>query len=264
MDLDCEYYPAAQPADHRAPLIVLHGLFGSKNNWRAICKPLSAQCDVYALDLRNHGDSPHEPDMTLAIMADDVLNFIRRRQLEPCIILGHSLGGKVAMQAALTAPDIFEQLIVADIAPKQYAPRHNDIFAAIDAINNAGIASRQQANALVENILPDEATRLFLLSNLRRNDDGTFGWRVNVEAIRNHYNDISDAPKPPKSDSQYTKPTLFIKGERSAYIKDEDMIRIRELFPRTELQTIADCGHWVHSEKPAKFLEIVKKFLNIR
>jgi esterase len=261
MNLDYEHYPAAQPAEQHAPLIVLHGLLGSSNNWRAICKPLSAQRDVYALDLRNHGRSPHDPNMDLPVMADDILDFIRRQQLAPCIILGHSLGGKVAMQAALTEPAVFDKLIVADIAPKHYPPRHADIFAAVDAINGAAVTSRQQADALIKNILPDQAMRLFLLSNLRRNDDGTFGWRMNIDAIRNHYHEISDAPKPPQPGGQYSKPTLFIKGDQSPYIKNEDMQAIHKLFPAAALEAIPDCGHWVHSEEPEKFLKIVEDFI---
>jgi esterase len=162
------------------------------------------------------------------------------------------------MQAALMQPEQFTRLIVADIAPKRYPPRHDAIFAAVDAIDRTAIASRQQADELIRDILPDQATRLFLLTNLRRDDDGKFGWRVNMNAIRGNYQIISG---PPAADGRYDKPALFIKGGRSPYIKDEDLSAIQSLFPRAELMTIGQAGHWVHTEQPEEFLKIVRKFL---
>jgi esterase len=258
MQLDYDHYPASRGSPSSEPLIVLHGLFGAAINWRLICQSLQAEREVYALDLRNHGRSPHAASMSFPQMAGDISEFMDARALPPCAILGHSLGGKVAMQAALTQPEQFTRLIVADIAPKRYPPRHDDIFAAVDAIDRTAIASRQQADELIRDILPDQATRLFLLTNLRRDDDGKFGWRVNMNAIRGNYQIISG---PPVADGRYDKPALFIKGERSPYIKDEDLSAIQDLFPRAELMTVGRAGHWVHTEQPEEFLKIVRKFL---
>lgn len=215
MQLEYDHYPAAPDAPSAAPLIVLHGLFGAAVNWRLICQALQPEREVYALDLRNHGRSPHAASMTFPHMARDIFDFMDARELRSCVILGHSLGGKVAMEAALTQPERFSRLIVADIAPKRYPPRHDDIFEAVDAINGSAIVSRQQADERIRDILPDQATRLFLLTNLRRDDEGNFVWRVNMDAIRGGYEIISG---PPAADGRYDKPALFIKGGRSTYI----------------------------------------------
>jgi esterase len=262
MQLEYDYYPAPKDAAvaNAEPLIVLHGLFGAAINWRYICQSLAVERNVYALDLRNHGRSPHEGSMSFPHMAGDIVEFMDTHKLPPCTILGHSLGGKVAMQTALMRPERFRRLIVADIAPKQYPPRHDDIFEAIDIINKNVIASRQQADELVKSILPHQATRLFLLTNLRRDDAGKFSWRTNVDAIRGNYATISGPPV--AHGSSYDKPVLFIKGGRSPYIKEEDWPKIRRLFPNAELQTIEQSGHWVHTEQPEEFLKIVKQFLN--
>jgi esterase len=259
MKLAYDYYPASEAASAE-PLLVLHGLFGAAINWRLISQALAVTRDIYALDLRNHGRSPHESSMSFPDMAADIQEFIDTHRLPPCAILGHSLGGKVAMQAVLTRPEQFTRLIVADIAPKYYPPRHEDIFAAIDTINKSAIASRQQADELVKSILPEQATRLFLLTNLRRDDDGKFGWRINMDAIRGNYEMISGPPVAPGA--RYDKAVLFIKGARSPYIKDTDWPEIRRLFPQAQLKTIEQAGHWVHIEQPEEFLEIVKPFLD--
>lgn len=262
MELEYDHYPASNGASAE-PLIVLHGLFGAAINWRHICQSLATEREIYALDLRNHGRSPHAYPMTFPHMARDIFDFIEKHRLPPCTILGHSLGGKVAIQAALTEPQQFIRLIVADIAPKQYPPRHDDIFEAIDTINKNTITSRQQADDLVKDILPNQAPRLFLLTNLRRDADGKFGWRVNMDAIRANYEIISGPPiAPVVGNAGYNQPVLFIKGGRSPYIKDEDWPEIRRLFPKAELQTIEQSGHWVHTEQPEAFLRIVDSFLN--
>lgn len=259
MQLEYDYYPASAGSAGE-PLIVLHGLFGAAVNWRYICQALQAEREVYALDLRNHGRSPHAASMTFPLMARDIFEFMDAHELPSCVILGHSLGGKAAMQAALTQPERCSRLIVADIAPKRYPPRHDDIFEAVDTINRSMISSRQQADELIKGILPDQATRLFLLTNLRRDDNGKFGWRINMDAIRANYEIISGPPA--VTDGRYDKPALFIKGGRSPYIKNEDWPAIRSLFPGAELQTIEQSGHWVHTEQPEIFLNIVRDFLN--
>ena len=261
MDLHSLYFPG--PESSGTPLLVLHGLFGSSGNWRALAKQLARHRDVYALDLRNHGQSPHADSMTFEDMAGDVGTFAKKTRLTHFDLLGHSMGGKVAMQLALTAPDLVSRLIVADIAPKSYPPRHQDVFRAIHILSENIITQRNQADELVKDVLPNQATRLFLLTNLIRNEHGRFTWRVDMQAIENNYNAISDAPSASVSTGlRYEKPTLFIRGEGSSYIQEKDVELIAHLFPNYRLHTITSAGHWVHAEQPTQFLKTVELFLN--
>jgi pimeloyl-ACP methyl ester carboxylesterase len=259
LELNVQYF-AGNSAN--IPLIVLHGLFGSTANWRTLCKRYAVHRDVYALDLRNHGQSPHHPRMSIEDMAGDVLAFLDRQQLTSCVLLGHSMGGKVAMQLALEHPERVERLIVADIAPKHYPPRHNEVFAAIELIDRTRITHRNQADKLIEDVLPDQATRLFLLTNLARDDDGEYQWRIDVQAIRDNYKTISDAPPAVHSGKQFNKPALFVRGDKSFYIQPEDGNLITSLFPKAAMEEIPDAGHWVHAEQPEAFFRITQRFLD--
>lgn len=276
LELNFQLFAGERPG---TPLIVLHGLFGSTGNWRTLCKRYAARRDVYALDLRNHGRSPHHPRMTFEDMADDVLAFMDRQQLAGCHLLGHSMGGKVAMQLALEQAERVERLIVADIAPKAYPPRHDDVFAAIELIDKTRITHRNQADKLIEHVLPGQATRLFLLTNLARishppstttkggeksrpaRDDGEYRWRIDVEAIRNNYPAISGAPPAASGGRRFTKPTLFVRGGKSYYIKGEDTGVIAALFPNAVIEEIPSAGHWVHAEQPEAFYQMTEQFL---
>lgn len=258
LTLNVQFYAGERPG---TPLIVLHGLFGSTGNWRTLCKRYAGRRDVYALDLRNHGRSPHDPGMTFEDMAGDILAFMDRQHLAGSHLLGHSMGGKIAMQLALEHPDRVERLIVADIAPKAYPPRHGDVFAAIELIDKTRITHRNQADKLIEPVLPDPATRLFLLTNLVRNDDREYRWRIDVEAIRNNYRAISDAPPAASAGRQFIKPTLFVRGGKSYYIQPEDTGVISALFPNAVIEEIPTAGHWVHAEQPEAFYQMTETFL---
>ncbi len=267
MQLHYQYFPAETDSlAETPPLVVLHGLFGSLNNWRNLCKLFTPHCAVYALDLRNHGQSPHSEQMDLALMAQDISTFMHDHGLEQIQLLGHSMGGKVAMQLALqtTQQASIQRLIVVDIAPKVYPPRHDDVFAAIATINQAidhgDIASRKQAEQMIADILPDQATRLFLLSNLSRDSHGHYQWRGNMAAIQANYPAISAAPQ---GDSAFfDKPTLFIKGADSFYIEADDEVTIQQRFPQVQLLNIDNAGHWVHVEQTAAFTAAVHAFLS--
>lgn len=258
LELNFQLFAGERPG---TPLIVLHGLFGSTGNWRTLCKRYAGRRDVYALDLRNHGRSPHHPRMTFEDMADDVRAFMDRQQLTGCHLLGHSMGGKVAMQLALEQPERVGRLIVADIAPKAYPPRHDDVFAAIELVDKTRITHRNQADKLIEHVLPGQATRLFLLTNLARDDDGEYRWRIDVEAIRNNYPAISGAPPAASAGKRFTKPTLFVRGGKSYYIKEEDTGVIAALFPNAIIEEIPTAGHWVHAEQPEAFYQMTEQFL---
>lgn len=257
MKLHHRYFPC--DASDGPPLIVLHGLFGSRNNWSGAARRLAGRRDVFTLDLRNHGDSPHADRMTFPEMADDVAEFLAGERIPRAHLLGHSLGGKVAMQLAFDEPALLDKLIVVDIAPRVYPPRHESIFAAIDAIDHGAPDNRREADALIESLITDQASRLFLLTNLSVGDDGRMQWRVNTRAIRENYEAIS-APPQVEAGASHPGPTLFIRGEKSPYIRAEDEPLIKRWFPRAHLQTL-DAGHWIHVDAPEAFVATVDDFL---
>lgn len=257
MKLHYRYFPSQQPQD--CALLVLHGLFGSRHNWTPLARRLARHRDVYALDLRNHGDSQHADSMSYPEMANDILWFMASADLTEAAILGHSMGGKVAMQVALDAPQRVKKLIVADIAPKAYDPRHDKIFAAVDEIDRALLTSRADADKLIKEILPDKKLRSFLLTSLSRDEDDILGWRTNMHGIRKNYQAISAAPDTAKN-SRFDGPALFIGGTQSPYIKEQDRPLILSLFPNARIEMI-DAGHWMHVQQAEVFFKTVNEFL---
>lgn len=240
------------------PLIILHGLFGSLENWRTLSKVFAQSFTVFALDQRNHGRSPHSDDFNYQTMGEDVHEFMERHDLASAYVLGHSMGGKVAMQFVLTYPDLVNRLIVVDIAPKVYPPGHDDVFAGLYALNLATLHSRQEAETALAPHLPDLALRQFLLKNLAREDSGAFTWRINLDGIYHNYHEML---KMFTANSQFPKPTLFIRGANSGYIRNIDLVTIRDIFPAAQLTTIPNSGHWVHAEAPREFAQAVLNFL---
>ena len=240
------------------PLIILHGLFGSLENWRTLSKAFAQSLTVFALDQRNHGRSPHSEVFNYQVMTEDVREFTQRHGLTSAHVLGHSMGGKVAMQLALSYPDTVDKLIVVDIAPKVYAPGHDDVFAGLFAFDPTTIHSRQEAEAALTPHLPDLALRQFLLKNLEREVSGTFRWRINLEGIHRNYHEML---KTFTATGKFPKPALFIRGENSGYVRDSDLVTIRDIFPLARLSTIPNAGHWVHAEAPREFSRVVSSFL---
>jgi esterase len=240
------------------PLIILHGLFGSLENWRTLSKAFAQSFTVFVLDQRNHGRSPHSDDFNYQVMVEDVHEFMERHDLTSAYVLGHSMGGKVAMQFALSYPSLVDRLIVVDIAPKVYPPGHDDVFAGLYALNLAALRSRQEAEATLAPHLPDLALRQFLLKNLAREDSGAFIWRINLDGIHRNYHEML---KRFTASGEFPQPTLFIRGANSGYIRDTDLVTIRENFPAAQLTTISNTGHWVHAEAPQEFTRIVADFL---
>lgn len=240
------------------PLIILHGLFGTQENWRTLSKNFGQHFQVFALDQRNHGRSPHSTVFTYEAMAVDIREFMQEHALPSAYLLGHSMGGKVAMRFAITYPNLVDKLVVVDIAPKVYPPGHDDVFASLYALNLPTLRSRQDADADLAQYLPDLALRQFLLKNLERTESGTFRWRINLNGIRDNYHEMLKGFDLTRT---YTKPTLFIKGSDSGYIKESDFVTMREIFPRAQLVTIPGTGHWVHAEAPQEFARTVIAFL---
>ncbi|GJM13991.1 MAG: acyl-CoA esterase [Pseudohongiella sp.] len=244
-----------------APLLVLHGLFGSLSNWGWHCKQLAEHYAVIGVDLRNHGDSPHSDEHDYPLMAEDVRQLMTRLGLESASIIGHSMGGKVAMQLALSYPELVEKLVVVDIAPVSYpadADGHMNVLAAMDAVRLDSIKSRTEAEATLEDYISDQATRQFVLTNLVRNEEGSFDWRLNKDSLRKNYANLRAELEATQS---FTKPVLFVKGSQSPYIQTEHETQIMELFPVASVKVIIDAGHWLHAEQPQALQKILLKFL---
>lgn len=242
-----------------APAIVLiHGLFGDLDNLKSISRALSDSHHVINVDLRNHGQSPWADTMPFSAMAADVLAVLDSLGIEQAHVLGHSLGGKVAMEIALNHPNRVRSLVVADIAPVSYAPSHNTILGALEGIDLEHIDSRQAADVALANSIQEKGVRQFLLKNLRKTDSG-WAWRMNLAALRHCYPDLIGAPA---SDLVYNGPVLFIRGGNSNYIQAQHKNAILTRFPHAQSKTIAGVGHWLHAEKPVVFNGLVERFLD--
>ena len=239
-------------------VILLHGLFGSADNWHHIASKLSESFHVFALDQRNHGRSPHSDEMNYLLMASDVNELMESRKIETAFVIGHSMGGKVAMQLALQFPQRVEKLVVVDMAPRAYAPAHEPVFAALRALDLPKFQSRSQIEDALAPEIPDLILRRFLLKNLGRDSAGVFFWKINLRGIAENYLQLR---APLRDVSPFAKPTLLISGGKSNYINAEDETRIRELFPQSKIQTIPAAAHWVHADQPAEFLRLVLDFL---
>jgi len=241
------------------PLVVLHGLFGSLENWHYINSQLSDTFRVFGVDQRNHGRSPHHPEMNYLAMAEDLRQFLDERGLESAHVLGHSMGGKTAMQFAMLHPRRVHRLIVVDIAPRSYPPGHREILDAMLRLDLARHASRLEMDQALTPAIPDPAVRQFLLKSVTRHADGPFHWRLNLQALSGHYSEITAGLT---AERVSPVPALFIAGERSDYLRPEDEPGIRRLFPRVTFKIIPNAGHWVHAEAPVPFLNAVREFLN--
>jgi esterase len=242
------------------PVAILHGLFGSGGNWRSIAQQLAARHRVLALDLRNHGASPWADGMSYREMVEDLGASLRARGIDHAALLGHSMGGKVAMLAALLHPAEVDRLVVVDIAPAPNPPTLLAYVRAMRAVDLDGIIRRSEADARLTRAIPDGAERAFLLQNLII-DDGKARWRLNLEAIEREFPQILDFPDLPAG-TAYQGPTLFVAGARSDYIQTEHEPVIRRLFPQARITRIEGAGHWVHAERPQAFLETVAPFLS--
>lgn len=240
------------------PLIILHGLLGAHGNWHTLSRTAFRQvARVYAVDQRNHGRSPHADRIDYPSMAADLRSFIDRHALAPAALLGHSMGGKTAMQTALSFPGRVDALIVVDMAPKAYPPHHIDLMEALARIDPETYETRDAIDAALAKDVPSRPIRQFLLKNLDYDGD-TYAWRMNLDAIRAHYDDITAALP---ADSTFDGPALFVRGGRSEYVSDADRDDIRERFPNAELVTIEAAGHWVHADAPEALAEVVTDFL---
>ncbi len=240
------------------PLFILHGLFGSLDNWQTLGKQLAENHKVYLIDLRNHGKSPHSQDFSYQDMAQDIAELIQDEQLDKVSIIGHSMGGKTTMTFAVEYPHYLDKLIVVDIAPKRYAPHHDEIIKALYSLNLTSISSRREADEEMKKVISNDGTRLFLLKNLNREKKGGYSWKMNLDMLTENIEKVIDVTEIP---FPIPLQALFIRGGNSGYILDSDFERIESLFPNSEIATINNAGHWVHAEKPQELMSLITDFL---
>ena len=239
-------------------LIVIHGLFGNADNWHSVAQALAEHFTVHCIDLPNHGESSSMTDATYPKMAQAVLDWAKSQSIDTFYLLGHSMGGKVAMQmAAMAVPEQIEKLIVVDIAPVDYQPSHIRILEGLKAVDDAHIRSRKEADLLLSQYESNLAVRQFLLKSLIRNETG-YTLCLSVSNIANSYATILQKPI---IKTAVNTPTLFIKGEKSDYIVADYQADIITSFPNTSFKIISGAGHWLHAEKPLPFISLVKRFL---
>ena len=242
------------------PVIILHGLFGISDNWVSYARRLSQEgFEVFVPDQRNHGQSPQSDVFNYLALTDDLFDFIDENEIDDPIIIGHSMGGKVAMRFVLENPLMVKKLIVVDISLKAYGPRtqHLSIIKAMQSINLAEVKTRQEAEEKLSSFIPEPRIRQFILKNLHRKGKEEFEWRLYYDGIANSLTEMFDAID---TSVKFKKPTLFIKGGASDYILLEDFDQIRYNFPNAEIITIENASHWVHVEAAEKFYQLSSGF----
>lgn len=250
-------------------LIILHGLYGSSDNWVSIVKELEKHFRVINIDQRNHGQSPHSHEHNYALMANDLLELFDDLKIDKANVIGHSMGGKAAMEFAFEHPDRIDSLIVVDIAPwshlegneqsAQIVSEHKKIIEGLKSIPLNNLKSRNEADELLAQWVKGEMVRQFLLKNLKRENDGSFSWKLNLSAISENITSMMEGIA--SSDKKSEVRTLFIKGNLSNYIPTEKEERLSKYFKNSTLATIEGAGHWVHAEKPKEFINAILAFL---
>lgn len=240
------------------PLIILHGLLGSLDNWRVVSRRFAERYQVYSLDLRNHGLSPHSEVMNYPVMAQDLREFLDLHSLSSAFVLGHSMGGKVAMQLATNFPDRVAKLAVVDIAPRAYEAYHRPLLNVLLALDLTRFRSFGEVDAALSEAIPEIATRQFIVKNLKRDKDGRLSWKIHLQGIAGNYDALAMAVAPERD---FINPACFVRAGRSNYVTDEDVAAIRKMFPQSEICTIPEAGHWLHVETPEAFLRCITQFL---
>lgn len=257
--VDLHFLDMASETDNEAtPLLVIHGLMGSADNWRSHLKVWQRSRRVIAVDLRNHGRSPHSEDMRYATMSQDVLALMDKLSINQAHVLGHSMGGKVAISLARLAPERVVSLLVGDIAPVAYRHGHDDVFAALERARDGQPKNRREADALLAEHVDSRATRLFLATNLVRNDDNVLGLRVGLDEIQRGYSDIIGLPA---GNSPFEGPTLVLRGAESHYVTDDMLPALRDILPKARVVTLKQASHWLHAEQPEAFQQAVDAFI---
>jgi pimeloyl-ACP methyl ester carboxylesterase len=240
------------------PLIIIHGLLGSSSNWSKTSELLGKRLQVFTLDLRNHGNSPHSTEFDFISIVEDLKLFMESRNLRHAAILGHSFGGKVAMEFADHYPEMVDKLIIVDVAPKAYVPTHKALVEAMLALDLAKYKNINEVVNALASAIPSLQIRNFQAKNLIRLATGGLSWKVNLRAIRDNINVLSEGTA---LKNCFRKPSLFIRGELSDYILDEDEVGIRNMYPCAEIVTVEGAGHWVHIDARESFVDIILKYV---
>jgi len=241
------------------PLLILHGFLGMLDNWKSIGSKFAENgFQVHALDMRNHGKSFHSEVFNYQVMAYDILEYCKYHTLNKIDLIGHSMGGKVAMLFASTYPEFIEKLIIADIGPKYYNPHHQDILTGLNAVDFSLKPDRTEVEKILTPYIPDFGTRQFLMKSLFWKEQGQLAFRFNLDIFNEK---IEEVGKALPLENHFEKPTLFIRGGNSSYILDSDLPEIKKQFPNLELKTIPNVGHWLHAANPELFFKMTLEFL---
>jgi esterase len=241
------------------PLLVIHGFMGMNDNWKTLGGQYAANgFQVHLLDMRNHGKSSHSDVFTYDAMVQDVVEYCSEHNLQKVDVIGHSMGGKVTMFLAMQHPELLDRIIIADIAPKYYRPHHQTELDALNAVDFSTKPDRQAVEATMSEYIEDAGTRQFLMKNLYWKEPGQLGFRFNLPVFNS---EIENVGMGLTEGTVYNGPVLFLKGEKSNYINDEDHASIKSFFPNAEIKVISNAGHWLHAENPTDFLAASLEFL---
>jgi len=241
------------------PFVIIHGFLGMSDNWKTLSTQFAQLgFQIHVLDMRNHGKSFHSDEFNYEVMAQDVKAYVDFHNLQNITLLGHSMGGKIAMLFATQYPELVEKLIIADIGPKYYAPHHQTILAALNAIDFYEKPSRAEVDEIISEYISDFGTKQFLLKNLYWVEPNQLGFRFNLKVFNDKISEIGTALP---IDNHFYKPTLFLRGDKSDYILDSDFETIYYHFPEAKIITISNAGHWLHAENPKEFYKEVQGFL---
>lgn len=242
------------------PICILHGFLGMSDNWKTLGAAYADKgFNVHLIDQRNHGKSFHSEDFNYDFLANDLKTYLDSKEINPTALIGHSMGGKTAMQFACSFPEMTQKLIVADIAPKFYPPHHHEIITALQAVNLNEIRSRTEADQELQKHLKNSGIRQFLLKNLYWTKEKKLALRFNLKVLSQKMEDVGENIN---STDSYTGPTLFLRGSKSEYITESDITDIKKHFPAATMDTISNAGHWLHAENPKEFLEKSLLFLS--
>lgn len=249
----------AQVIGEGKPFIILHGFLGMSDNLKTLGNQFAEKgFEMHLVDQRNHGRSFHSDAFSYQLMAEDLKSYCDSKNLQEIILLGHSMGGKTAMEFATQFPEMVSTLIVADIAPKSYPAHHQDILKALSSLDFSEIESRGDAEEVLARYIPEKGVRLFLMKNLYRKNKDEFGLRINLPVLKEKIEEVGVSLN---AEAHFDKKTLFIRGGKSGYIENSDEPVIKKHFPKAEIKTIVDAGHWLHAEKPEEFFSICMNFL---
>ena len=242
------------------PFVILHGFLGMGDNWKTLARQFSqSNFEVHLVDQRNHGRSFHDGEFDYELMTEDLMQYCDANNLDDIVLLGHSMGGKTAMQFATTYPDLVNRLMVADISPRYYPIHHDTILNGLSQLDFSEIKTRGQADEVLSNYVPEVGTRMFLLKNLYWVEKGQLGLRINLPVLKEHVSEVGEALP---SHATFQKDTLFLRGDKSEYIGAQDEAIIKRHFPQSEIVTVNNAGHWLHAENPKDFYQAVIDFVS--